>query len=267
MAPASVPLRAAGFHAEPRIRSASLIRLRTRRVLTSVRPKSLEEKNLAFGNTVAIAHTPVSFGKWAPKRMTSQKRDPVAAVDPQNLERQLRDHVRAIAVNQDRAAFHALYRHYAPRLKSYCLRQGADRETAEELAQEAMVQVWRKAATYDADKASVSTWMFTIVRNKRIDLIRRERRPELTAEDFEVMVQPEVGVEQAAIAASDAEMVGLQLDLLPEEQKAVLMKAFYEDKSHSEIAAETGLPLGTVKSRIRLALTRLKILVADTQAE
>jgi RNA polymerase sigma-70 factor, ECF subfamily len=165
----------------------------------------------------------------------------------------------AIADHQDKSAFARLYSYYAPRLKSYCQRQGMAAETAEEMAQEAMVSVWRRAATFDPAKASVSTWLFTIVRNKRIDLLRRENRPELKAEDFELLVEPEKGADENMAFAQSADDMGRVLEQLPPDQKSVLMKAFYEDKSHSEIAAETGLPLGTVKSRIRLALTRLKI--------
>ncbi len=166
--------------------------------------------------------------------------------------------IASIAARQDKAAFAELYRYYAPRLKAWCQRQGMAAETAEELAQEAMVAVWRRAATFDPAKASVATWMFTIVRNKRIDLLRRENRPELMAEDFEVLVEPERGADETMSAAQSAEHVSKALADLPPEQKAVLMQAFFEEKTHSEIAAETGLPLGTIKSRIRLALMRLK---------
>ncbi len=183
-----------------------------------------------------------------------QPKKPPAANDAE-----MRGYIAAIAMRQDTSAFADLYRYYAPRLKAYCLRQGMAAETAEELAQEALVSVWRRAATFDPAKASVSTWMFTIVRNKRIDLLRRENRPELTAEDFEVLVEPERGADDTMAFAESADQMVHALDLLPPDQKTVLLKAFYEEKSHSEIAAETGLPLGTVKSRIRLALTRLKI--------
>jgi RNA polymerase sigma-70 factor, ECF subfamily len=164
----------------------------------------------------------------------------------------------AIAGRQDKSAFAVLYRHFAPRLKAWCQRQGMAGETAEELAQEALVSVWRRAATFDPTKASVATWIFTIVRNKRIDLLRRENRPELKPEDFDVFMIPETTSEDAYSMAEDAVQIGRALQQLPAEQKDVLLKAFYEEKSHSEIAAETGLPLGTVKSRIRLALSRLK---------
>ncbi len=182
-----------------------------------------------------------------------------AAPDKDGIAKDATAWVAAIAQHQDKQAFARLYGYYAPRLKGYCQRQGMAAETAEELAQEAMISVWRRAVTFDPAKASVSTWIFTIVRNKRIDLLRRERRPELKAEDFDVLVEPERGADQQVEAQQAAAQIAQRLDGLPEDQKSVLFKAFYEDKSHSEIASETGLPLGTVKSRIRLALSRLKV--------
>jgi RNA polymerase sigma-70 factor, ECF subfamily len=178
-------------------------------------------------------------------------------------EETLRNAVAAIAAHGDKQAFALLFRHFAPKLKAYCIRQGANPETAEELMQEAMVQVWRKAATFDPSKAAVSTWLFTIVRNKRIDMIRREVRPELKAEDFEVFVQPEQGADDRVGALIEADRIAVALKTLTADQRLVLEKAFYEDKSHSAIAIEIGLPLGTVKSRIRLALSRLKVMIAD----
>lgn len=178
-------------------------------------------------------------------------------------EHYLRDAVAAIATCGDKQAFALLFRHFAPRLKSYCLRQGVAADMAEELVQEAMVQVWRKAATFDPAKAAVSTWLFTIIRNKRIDKIRREVRPELKPEDFEVFQQPEQGADDRVGAMLEADRIAQALDQLTADQRLVLEKAFFEDKSHSVIATETGLPLGTVKSRIRLALSRLKVMIAD----
>jgi RNA polymerase sigma-70 factor, ECF subfamily len=183
----------------------------------------------------------------------------IAAKQPAANDAEMRRCLLAIAARQDKSAFAALYRHFAPRLKSYCQRQGMPAETAEELAQEALVSVWRRAATFDPSKASVATWIFTIVRNKRIDLLRREKRPELKPEDFELLQEPEQTADITLSIAEEAGQIGRALEQLPHDQKAMLLKAFFEEKSHSEIAAETGLPLGTVKSRIRLALSRLKI--------
>lgn len=169
--------------------------------------------------------------------------------------------IRVIATHGDREAFSKLFRHFAPRLKAYVMRSGADAASAEEVAQEAMVQVWRRAATFDPARAAGTSWIFAIARNKRIDLIRRERRPEIEVEDE--------GTVPAADAEFDAEenrrALGRALENLPAEQSEILRKAYLEDKSHSDIAAETGLPLGTVKSRARLGLSRMRVLMAGWQ--
>ena len=172
--------------------------------------------------------------------------------------------VAAVAERQDRAAFARLYGYYAPRLKSFFLRQRVAPDKAEELAQEAMISLWRKAASFESSKASVSTWLFTIARNKRIDMLRRENRPEIGKDDYLLLVGPAEEADQSAIASSEAEQLASGIAELSPEQQEVLQKAFYEDLSHSEIAEALGLPLGTVKSRIRLALMRLKILVSES---
>ena len=164
----------------------------------------------------------------------------------------------AVAERQDRAAFATLFGHFAPRLKAYIRRFGMEEARAEELAQEVMLIVWRRAALYDPAQASVSTWIFTIARNKRIDELRRERRPEIDPND-PALVQ-EAAVVDVVIAQNE---VGRRLHAavaaLPEEQALVLRKNFFEDKPHNEIAAELALPLGTVKSRLRLALAKLRL--------
>lgn len=171
--------------------------------------------------------------------------------------------VRAIALHGDRQAFERLFRYFAPRLKSFFLRQGVSADLADELAQEAMIALWRKAGSFDPAKASVATWLFTIARNKRIDRARRDARPDLTREDYHLLVSAPTPADQAANSASDADMVGRSLAQLTQDQRMILGKAYFEDKSHSTIAQELGLPLGTVKSRIRLALIRLRLLAAE----
>lgn len=169
--------------------------------------------------------------------------------------------IQAIAAHEDKEAFAVLFRHFAPRLKSYVMRCGADSAAAEEVVQEAMVQVWRRAATFDPARAVGASWIFAIARNKRIDLIRRERRPEIESE--------EEGTVAAADAEYDAEVnrrtLHRALENLPAEQSEMLRKAYLEDKSHRDIAAETGIPLGTVKSRVRLGLARLRVLMAGVE--
>lgn len=166
--------------------------------------------------------------------------------------------LRAVAERGDKSAFGELYVHFAPRVKSYLLRLGAPADVAEELAQESLLTVWRRAPTFDPELASVSTWIFTIARNKRIDRLRRERRPEFDPQDpaFLPDPEPEPGAHVDRQQADD--QIRAAVAALPDEQKRLLTMAFYEDLSHRDIAARENLPLGTVKSRIRLALAKLK---------
>lgn len=163
-----------------------------------------------------------------------------------------------IAEAQCRDAFSDLFAYFAPRLKSYMLQLGADPAEAEELAQEVMITVWRKAGQYDPAKASVSTWIFRIARNRRIDAHRRTRKPELDPE--EPLLRPAEPEEPDTMLnrAQMEEVVREQLKTLPPEQLELLEAAFYQGLSHSEIAEVFNLPLGTVKSRIRLAFSRLR---------
>lgn len=169
----------------------------------------------------------------------------------------------AVADRQDRAAFAELFAYYAPRVKSYLMRLGSDGAQAEEIAQDVMVNVWRKASLFDRTQASVSTWIFRIARNRRIDVFRRARRPDLDPE--EPMILPS-GVEapEARVESLETEArVRAALTGLPEEQVSLLKLAFYEGLSHREIAEKIGVPLGTVKSRIRLAFAKMKTRLED----
>lgn len=173
-------------------------------------------------------------------------------------EEDLRSLMKAVAEERDKVAFAKLFDHFAPKLKAYSMRGGADPQSAEEVVQEAMIAVWRKAASFDPAKASLSTWMFTIVRNKRIDLLRRESRPDLKEEDFLHLQRDQMGQEAQVDADQTGDILANGIKILPAEQAEVIRKAYYEDKSHRAIAEELGVPLGTVKSRIRLALGRIK---------
>jgi len=164
----------------------------------------------------------------------------------------------AIGTHQDRSAFAALFAHFAPRVKAYLLRTGSDPVGADELTQEVMLLVWRKAAHYDPAQARAATWIFTIARNKRIDTFRRDRHIEFNAEDPSLMPEPEQSPDHRLETAQQARAIDAAIGRLPNEQAMLLKLAFYESKSHSTIAAEVGLPLGTVKSRLRLALARLR---------
>jgi RNA polymerase sigma factor (sigma-70 family) len=173
--------------------------------------------------------------------------------------------LQAIAHGGDRVAFAGLFEHFAPRVKAYMRRLGADDGPAEDLAQEVMLTVWRRAALYDQRQAAVSTWIFTIARNKRIDQLRRERRPEIDPDDPALVGEPEPEAEQLVSRAQAARRLREAIDGLPSEQARVLRKNFFEDKAHSDIAEELELPLGTVKSRVRLALTKLRQALQDME--
>jgi RNA polymerase sigma-70 factor (ECF subfamily) len=169
------------------------------------------------------------------------------------------DLIEAIAARQDRAAFAQLFRHYAPRIKAFLMRGGTDAEVAQDVAQEALIRVWRKAASFDRRRASAATWIYAIARNKRIDLARRSSRPAIEADDWLVVfAADDEDADKSVLAGETYSRVKELLDDLSAEQLLVIRKAFFEDKTHSVIAQELGLPLGTVKSRIRLALGRLR---------
>lgn len=175
----------------------------------------------------------------------------------------LNDLVVAVGSRRDRAAFAGLFAHFAPRLKAYLMRGGCEATAAEEVVQEVMVTLWRRAETFDPGQASASTWVFTIARNKRIDMIRRERRPEIDPEDPALVREPDAPADQMVESAQDAGLLRAAMAGLPEEQRQILHLAYFEDLPHSEIAERCDMPLGTVKSRIRLALARLRKTLKD----
>ncbi len=164
--------------------------------------------------------------------------------------------VMAVRDHQDREAFASLFRHFAPRVKGFLMKSGASATLAEECAQDVMATLWQKANMFDPSRASVATWVFTIARNRRIDALRKARRPE--PEDLPWGPEPEPDQADAYEAQQDTERLGKALAQLPKKQRELIDRAYFSDLSHSEIAAETGLPLGTIKSRIRLALDRLR---------
>lgn len=168
------------------------------------------------------------------------------------------DLVAAVATRRDRAAFVELFDHFAPRINAYLLRLGADSGSAEELTQEVMVTLWRKADLFDRGKSSVATWLYRIARNRRIDAIRRDRSEPLDSEDAELVPSEDLAIDDMLAGQQREDRVRAALVSLPEEQLALVRLAFFEGLSHSQIAERTGLPLGTVKSRIRLAFTRLR---------
>jgi RNA polymerase sigma-70 factor (ECF subfamily) len=173
------------------------------------------------------------------------------------------DWIGAIAAQRDRAAFASLFEFYAPRVKAMLMRSGEAADTAEDVAQETLLTVWRKAAYFDPARASASAWIFTIARNLRIDRLRGEKRATLYA-PFE-LVEPELPQtpDHVLNAAERDERVRAALKELSPEQVRVLQLSFFEGRAHGDIAALLNLPLGTVKSRVRLAISRLRNLLGD----
>lgn len=159
---------------------------------------------------------------------------------------------------QDRAAFAELFSFFAPRVKSYLLRLNAGDTLAEEIAQEVMLTVWRKAHQFDRSQASASTWIFRIARNRRIDAARRLAKPALQPDEPALMPAPAEAPDEAVHASARDERVRAALKGLPDEQLALLQLAFFDGLSHREIADRLALPLGTVKSRLRLAFDKLR---------
>ncbi len=166
--------------------------------------------------------------------------------------------VEAVGARQDRAAFADLFAFYAPRVKAYLMRLGASDAHAEEIAQDVMVSVWRKAHQFDRTQASVSTWIFRIARNRRIDVLRRDSKPDLDPYDPSLLPPEETAPDDHVSASEREEAVRAALVGLPEEQLKLLTLAFFDGLSHREIAERNGLPLGTVKSRLRLAFDKLR---------
>ena len=174
----------------------------------------------------------------------------------------LTDLIGKVAKSKDKQAFSEFFSLVAPRVKGYLMKLGSSDIIAEDLLQEVMLTVWKRAETFDRSKAAVSTWLFTIARNKRIDLLRKEIRPELDPEDPMLSREDEKLADTAYEEKQDSEKILEAINTLPKEQSRLINMTFYEDKSHSIIAQELGIPLGTVKSRIRLASSRLKNILA-----
>ena len=157
---------------------------------------------------------------------------------------------------QDEAAFARLFAHFAPRVKAFLMRSGADATLAEECSQEVMATLWQKAHLFDPSRASAATWIFTIARNRKIDALRKQKRPE--PEDLPWGNEPEPDQADVLALQEESDQLGDAIAALPDKQRVLIEKAYFSDLSHSEIAEQTGLPLGTIKSRIRLALDRLR---------
>ena len=164
---------------------------------------------------------------------------------------------------RDKEAFAQLFDHFAPRIKAMLMRTGTAAEVAEDLAQDAMLTLWRKADFFDPSRASVAAWVFTIARNLRIDVARRERRARLHAVLENIEPEAQQQPDQIVSLAEREQKVRLAMQQLPAEQAEVVKLSFVEGKAHGDIATCLGIPLGTVKSRLRLAMGRLRQILEE----
>ncbi|MDX1402321.1 MAG: sigma-70 family RNA polymerase sigma factor [Kiloniellales bacterium] len=173
--------------------------------------------------------------------------------------------VQRVACNRDRAAFRCLFLRFGPRVKSLMIRSGADASMAEDLVQDVMLILWRKAELYSPERGSVAAWVFTIARNLRIDRLRRQSPQaydDIDDLDFESPAasgEEEVHVRQQSMLVSEA------VSQLPPDQKRVIELSFIYDMPQADIAQELGVPLGTVKSRMRLAYGKLRERLEDVK--
>ena len=166
-----------------------------------------------------------------------------------------------ISEDKDRDAFIELFNHFAPRIKSFLMKSGLNPDVADELAQETMLTVWNKADQYKSSQAAASTWIFTIARNKKIDYFRKHSKTPLTKHDLAFSQSEQALPDDEFDQEQQQDKIAQLLSEIPEEQALLIQKAYFEDKTHQDIAQETGIALGTVKSRIRLGLERLRHLL------
>lgn len=172
----------------------------------------------------------------------------------------------AVSSRRDVDAFEVIFKHFAPRVKAYMAKLSADTQTAEELMQETMIAVWNKADQFDVAKGALSTWIFTIARNLRIDAVRRARRPEFDPTDPAFVPDAEQPADLRIAERQSASQLRAAMADLPKEQSTLLELAYFEESTHSAIAKKLNLPLGTVKSRLRLAFNKLRAALDNSGA-
>ena len=168
--------------------------------------------------------------------------------------------------NKDRCSLEQLYNLFAPRLQAYSISRGCQPNEAEDIVQEVMLAVWQKSHLFDVEKSSVSTWLFTLVRNKRIDFYRKEKSGTIISNDLwqeEIHEMSGIDLEEENQSDLNSKNLRIMINTIPSEQRQVLYKMYFEGKSHIEISKDMSLPLGTVKSRIRLAVSKLEQKLKD----
>lgn len=199
-----------------------------------------------------------------PERMT-------ISAEPHIRSGQWEDALNFVALNADKEAYAELFNYFAPRLKAFGMKMFGNEQQALEMVQDTMLNVWKKARLFDASRGCASTWIFTIARNVRFDMLRKKqsRKDDISADDL----WADGDYPELEESSSDqwetmllSEKLAPYFDALPIAQRLVMQKVYLEEKSHQEVAEELDIPLGTVKSRIRLALDRLREALDDTRS-
>ncbi|MDX1392091.1 MAG: sigma-70 family RNA polymerase sigma factor [Rheinheimera sp.] len=181
-----------------------------------------------------------------------------------NIQHNWEEALTFVALQRDKSAYAELFHYFAPRLKAFGMKMFGNEQQALEMVQDTMLNVWKKAALFDASRGCASTWIFTIARNVRFDMLRKKqsRKDDISADDLWLNGEyPEPQADDDA-AQWDNQLLTDRLaphfDKLPPAQREVMEKVYLQEKSHQEVSDELAIPLGTVKSRIRLALDRLR---------
>ena len=173
--------------------------------------------------------------------------------------------VQRVACNRDRAAYQCLFLRFGPRVKALMIKSGADASMAEDLVQDVMLILWRKAALYSPERGSVAAWVFTIARNRRIDKLRRQSPQAYDEIDDLDLESPDASGEEEVHVRQQSTLVSAAVAQLPPDQKRVIELSFIHDMPQVDIAQELGVPLGTVKSRMRLAYGKLRERLEDVK--
>jgi len=232
--------------------------------VSSYNETSTEQDRFSYVGGFALAsRAPISKGcdEWSVKQ-SRKRRKKLGSSDKMNTE-SMESYLVSIAESRDRNAFKKLFAAFAPKIKSFAMRNGVGPELAEEVVQETFIRVWRKAEQFDPTKASASTWLYTIARNQRIDLLRKRHRPEPDYEDPAFIPEPEPQPTEVIVRNQEASKLKECINALSPEQQEVLKLSFMEELPHVEVADKLGIPLGTVKSRIRLAMKHIRSEIGD----
>lgn len=180
-----------------------------------------------------------------------------------SFPREMSAKIVAIAASADMVAFEALFRQFSPRIRAYLFKMTRDAQASEDLMQETMLTIWRKAGQFDPSRGPASAWIYTIARNIWIDSWRRQKRPAIDLDDPALVADPEPDAPSVMEQKQNRDAIQKAMSTLPQEQLDLIRLSFFDEDSHSTIAARLGLPIGTVKSRIRLAFGRLRTALED----